>query len=263
MGAATATDIEDLSEGQAMGLWRDAWLGGKHGEWGDEPEIAAFPSKGGTWVLARVPMDWMEFDWQYDDNAPGPEKQRRAAAYAARSGRFPPGIATLSDRTLRHLTAEGRPVRAFVQDGNHRGLAAAIRGDVDYSVLMPRQDFERLVTARSGHGMRFGEGPPREDFKTMVARMKAEKRAVEQALLSAFERSPAVRLDRKGREPLLLILSGEMGPEGGYRISVLAQDGPYTHVIAPTVPGVVEELGRDLPVDLEAATPIGEDAVIA
>lgn len=139
-------DYVELLEDEAEGVWEEAWKAGKHGEWGDVPRH--FPGKGrdDTWVVAELPVALLNFDWEADGATK--KQMARAEVYAREPGSFPPGVALLNERSVRRQQREGaKVVRAFVADGNHRGLATLLRGEARMLMMMPRSDFHRLLGA--------------------------------------------------------------------------------------------------------------------
>lgn len=128
-----------ITEENAEKLWRHLVRKGKYG---DEKREYALPGLGRdkVWYWVEVPLDWLAFDWQSDDSRG--TKLPRARSYAERPGEFPPGIALF----------DGSLPRAHVADGNHRGLAATLRGDKILQMLMPACDAEALWRAKKGVG---------------------------------------------------------------------------------------------------------------
>lgn len=146
-------EVQELTTAEAADEWRLAYLGGRRGLDMVDQEVMLLRQsilfrEDVPWVRVRLPIEWLDFDWQ--DDGPTESKARRALAYAQREGEFPPGVARFSPRT------RSRSDTAYVADGNHRGLAATMRGDEDFLVLMPRDDFERLVEAREARASQAG-----------------------------------------------------------------------------------------------------------
>lgn len=148
MDCPVVKDLLTLAE--ADELWWQIRIAGRHGERPEKekryPIVSDADARGSrfqSWVIAELPFDWLFFDWQMEENEPSERKLARARAYAQAEAPFPPGFATYSGR--------GKPI-AFVQDGNHRGLAASMRGDTSYLVMMPEEDYLRLTAKRGCSG---------------------------------------------------------------------------------------------------------------
>lgn len=92
--------------------------------------------RGAEWVVAEIPIDNLVFQTAADS---GPERLARARQYASMAGAFPPGVASYHGRGRKRQSG-----RAWVQDGNHRVLAASMRGDDHIAMLMPAEEFRAL-----------------------------------------------------------------------------------------------------------------------
>ena len=124
-----AVNVEDVIATHAK-LYRQ----GRHREAPTAAYRAMMETHGTDWVLVRLPLSLLNY--QRADDA-GPERLARAQKYSERSTEFPPGIATYRGRK--------RTAKAFVSDGNHRTLAAEIRGDRSIRMFMPCSEYEALV----------------------------------------------------------------------------------------------------------------------
>jgi hypothetical protein len=122
---------------KVLSLYSDLYAAGHHE--GERPDVQLdiLRGHGADWVLAGVPL-WA-LDYQTVEES-GEARVARARAYAARRGAFPPGIAVYGGRSQRRRTGRG-----YVVDGNHRVLAATLRGDCAVRMFMPAGDYERLV----------------------------------------------------------------------------------------------------------------------
>lgn len=128
--------LDTMTEADAEALWLQLRREGKHGVGGIEPRLPGL-GRDSVWVDVAVPFEWLRYDWQ--ESPPSAAKKDRAARYAEQHGEFPPGVALFNERSaLRGAT------RAFVADGNHRGLAGWLRGDDTVRMLMPASDAARL-----------------------------------------------------------------------------------------------------------------------
>lgn len=128
-----------MSHEQAHALYRRAYREGRHGVEPLEMTARMFSTRPGPWVVAHVPLVALDYQGEADS---GPDRLARAYAYARSPGRFPPGVAFYGERSRARKTR-----RAWVADGNHRALAAFLRGDCAALMLMPEEDYVALVEA--------------------------------------------------------------------------------------------------------------------
>lgn len=129
--------IRSLPKGEAVRTWRKLWLAGKHkGEKLDSVLERSLFRRGERWVEAEVPLELLDADMREAKSI------SRVQSYASRKTPFPPGIAGMGQRALRRGL-----VKASLRDGNHRYHAAVLRGDFTMRVLMPQEDWERLLEA--------------------------------------------------------------------------------------------------------------------
>ncbi len=110
---------------------------------GTETTLTHVPPESTDWILAYIPIAALDYQTVEESGAP---RVARARAYAARSGRLPPGIAKYG----RIYQGTWRPPRirtgkGYVADGNHRVLAAMMRGDRAIRMYMPLLDYVALV----------------------------------------------------------------------------------------------------------------------
>ena len=97
--------------------------------------VRNFAERDATWVLAAVPIAMLDYQTEADSSD---TRIRLARRYAEKGGEFPPGIASYRSAKVR------RTAKAWVRDGNHRVLAAALRGDCAVRMLMPEVEFRVL-----------------------------------------------------------------------------------------------------------------------
>ena len=120
----------------AIAIYETLYERGRHGR---RPLSAErwMAGHGPAWAVAHVPIENLDFmTWE----EASPERRALARLYAERGGAFPPGLATYGPRARRRRTA-----RAFVQDGNHRVLAAELRGHKSALMLMPEPELRALA----------------------------------------------------------------------------------------------------------------------
>ena len=110
---------------------------GRHGEGPDAHVYDYLRERGKLWVLASIPLRMLDYQ---RENESSQGRIERALAYSQRGGVFPPGVAK-----YRHVLRRRRAGVAFVQDGNHRTLAAEMRGDCAIAMFMPRSEYMALV----------------------------------------------------------------------------------------------------------------------
>jgi hypothetical protein len=119
---------------------------GRHGH--DPDDALTERIEGAEWVLAYVPIAALNYQSAAESGAP---RISRARAYAARPGALPPGVAKYSAWAQRRKLARG-----YVLDGNHRVLAAVIRGDKAIRMYLPLYDYAALVRDAGGRVSRPG-----------------------------------------------------------------------------------------------------------
>ena len=124
---------------------------------GNEVTLTHIPEESRDWILAYVPIRALNYQTGDESGAP---RISRARAYAARSGPLPPGIAKYGKYAIRRGFKQ-----AYVADGNHRVMAATLRGDLAIRMYMPLPDYAALVRAVGGQisrPTRGRHGPHRE-----------------------------------------------------------------------------------------------------
>lgn len=129
--------IGHVNVDEVLPIYSDLYAAGHHE--GERPDVQLdiLRKHGREWVLANVPL--VALDYQTVEDS-GEARVARARTYAARGGAFPPGIAVYGGRSQRRRTGRG-----YVVDGNHRVLAATMRGDCAIRMFMPAGDYGRLV----------------------------------------------------------------------------------------------------------------------
>ncbi len=128
--------IERVSLETVLALYSDLYEAGHHQ--GERPNVQLdiLREHGPDWVVATVPIGALDYQTAEES---GEARIARARAYATRSGPFPPGIALYSGRRQKRRTGQG-----YVMDGNHRVLAAILRGDCAIRMFMPTPEYEQL-----------------------------------------------------------------------------------------------------------------------
>ena len=127
---------------------------GRHGRApGNEVTLTLIPEESRDWILAYVPIRALNYQTGDESGAP---RISRARAYAARSGPLPPGIAKYGKYAIRRGFEQ-----AYIADGNHRVMAATLRGDLAIRMYMPLPDYVALVRAVGGQISRPTSRPSR------------------------------------------------------------------------------------------------------
>lgn len=134
--------LRRLSVREAVDLYQRLYERGRHGHPPSLGSYAWMTERGDRWVVAEVPLDNLNFQTATES---GPERIALAREYAKRGGSFPPGVASYHGRARTRRSGQ-----AYVQDGNHRVLAADIRGDDAIAMLMPEDEYRALVEDRRG-----------------------------------------------------------------------------------------------------------------
>ncbi len=117
-----------------------AYSRGRHGHMPDDVTRTCTVQPGpatAEWILAYIPI--RALNYQTAEESGGP-RISRARAYAARPGVLPPGVAKYGAWAQRRKLAKG-----YVSDGNHRVLAAVMRGDRAIRMYMPLSDYAALM----------------------------------------------------------------------------------------------------------------------
>ena len=119
---------------------------------GNEVTLTHIPEESRDWIL-RTSRSARSTTRRRRVRAP---RISRARAYAARSGPLPPGIAKYGKYAIRRGFKQ-----AYVADGNHRVMAATLRGDPAIGMYMPLPDYVALVRAVGGQISRPTSRPSR------------------------------------------------------------------------------------------------------
>jgi hypothetical protein len=133
--------LRTLSVRSAIELYQSLYARGRHGHPPSLGSYAWMTERGDRWVVAEIPLDHLIFQTIAESS---PERLARAQLYAARGGAFPPGTASYAGRSRARKSG-----KAYVQDGNHRVLAADLRGDSSIAMLMPEDEYRALVADAS------------------------------------------------------------------------------------------------------------------
>jgi hypothetical protein len=128
--------VEPVHVEDVFAVYAGVFAAGRRGE-SPREQIALLREHGPEWVLAKVPIAALNYQTAEESSE---ERIARARAYAARPGVFPPGIALYGARSQRRGVGQG-----FVMDGNHRVLAARMRGDCAVRMFMPASDYAALA----------------------------------------------------------------------------------------------------------------------
>jgi hypothetical protein len=129
--------IERLDVHDVVDSYQRLYARGRHGAPPDPAMYEWMFDRGPSWVRATVPLDYLDFQTEEESSQ---ERVERARRYAARGTPFPPGTASYGGRSQRR-----RSGKAYVQDGNHRVLAAHLRGDCAIEMFMPEAEFFAVV----------------------------------------------------------------------------------------------------------------------
>jgi hypothetical protein len=129
--------IERLDVHDVVDSYQRLYARGRHGAPPDPAMYEWMFDRGPIWVRATVPLDYLDFQTEEESSQ---ERVERARRYAARGTPFPPGTASYGGRSQRR-----RSGKAYVQDGNHRVLAAHFRGDCAIEMFMPESEFVAVV----------------------------------------------------------------------------------------------------------------------
>ena len=98
--------------------------------------VENFRDRDRRWVLVMIPLRMLNYTTMSQAND---TRIQLAKDYARRGGEFPPGIGMYERDRGR------RSSRIWVQDGNHRALAAQIRGKHTMRMLMPENEFRAFL----------------------------------------------------------------------------------------------------------------------
>lgn len=125
--------LVDLTASAAAAWYARLFTQGRHGQAPPKEFARSFSARGKEWVVASIPLDRLDYQTREES---GNTRIRLAKDYAKIGGEFPPGVGSYRDRSQRRVTC-----RIYLQDGNHRALAAEFRGDHAIRVLMPAREF--------------------------------------------------------------------------------------------------------------------------
>ena len=159
--------IERLDVHDVVASYQRLYALGRHGVPPDPATYEWMLDRGPRWVRAIVPLDYLDFQTEEESSQ---ERVERARRYAARGTPFPPGTASYGGRSQRR-----RSGKAYVQDGNHRVLAAHFRGDCAIEMFMPEAEFFAVV----------------EDARWREGGAVSEMREVEQGPFDKYRSLPA------------------------------------------------------------------------
>lgn len=100
-------------------------------------KLAWIAARPGPWVLASVPISMLDYQ---DVEQSSAARVMLALRYAERpEATMPPGLASYGARSRAHRTR-----KAYVFDGNHRVLGAALAHRASVPMWMPLEDFLAL-----------------------------------------------------------------------------------------------------------------------
>lgn len=137
--AHKTASVKILTRDQAIALERQTNQSGKHKEVKDwEPSYGHMPE--GDYVLSSLPLTSLHYVDQDPD---------RQEFYAGVGGDLPPVLVHYTEQT-----AKRRGKQAIVMNGNHRCMAAEMRGDREIAVLMPEADYQRFQSISKTAGKR-------------------------------------------------------------------------------------------------------------
>ena len=135
---------------EAIALYQRLYEVGRHRRPPGRGSYAWMFERGERWAIACIPLDNLVFQTWFESS---PESRARAEQYASLPTALPPGVASYAEGTRARAR---RSAKAWVQDGNHRVLAAEIRNQDCALMLMPegevralrRDDRRRMTPAR-------------------------------------------------------------------------------------------------------------------
>ena len=137
--------VEELGVEEVERIHHELYAAGRHGESPGRGFSIWLYEHGRDWVLARVPIDALIYQTEWESSE---ERIALSRVYARRTTELPPGIATYSERAWRR-----RSGKAYVADGNHRILAAIERGDDDVLMFMPAREFRVFAADARSRGL--------------------------------------------------------------------------------------------------------------
>ena len=131
--------LSGLDAAEAAEWYARVYEQGRHQETPPEWKNIArsFAARDRRWVVASIPLDALDYQRAEDSSDTRIALARR---YARRKGEFPPGVGSYGP-----LSQKRRTGRVYVQDGNHRALAAQMRGDRDIRMLMPSTEYRAFM----------------------------------------------------------------------------------------------------------------------
>lgn len=132
--------IDKLSGSEAAAWYARLFEQGRHGRPPPEGIEKSFLRRGRSWVMASIPLNSLIYHSKKDASS---TRIALARKYAKQGGEFPPGVGSYDPRR--------EPVKVWIQDGNHRALAAQMRGDRAVHVLMPTVEYRAFIRDRRVH----------------------------------------------------------------------------------------------------------------
>ena len=126
--------LDKLSGSEAAAWYARLFEQGRHGCPPPEGVEKSFLRRGRSWVVASIPLSSLIYHSKKDASS---TRIALARKYAKQGGVFPPGVGSYDSRH--------GPVKVYIQDGNHRALAAQMRGDRAVHVLMPTSEYRAFV----------------------------------------------------------------------------------------------------------------------
>ena len=135
--------LDKLSGSEAAAWYARLFEQGRHGRPPPEGVEKSFLRRGRSWVMASIPLSSLIYHSKKDASG---TRIALARKYAKQGGEFPPGVGAYDPRI--------RPRKVYIQDGNHRALAAQMRGDRAVHVLMPSIEYRRFIQDRNRYATR-------------------------------------------------------------------------------------------------------------
>ena len=126
-----------VSASEAAAWYARLFEQGRHGRPPPEGVAKSFLRRGRCWVVASIPLGSLIYHSKKDASS---TRIALAKKYAKQGGEFPPGVGSYDPRI--------QPGKVYIQDGNHRALAAQMRGDRAVHVLMPMVEYRAFVRDR-------------------------------------------------------------------------------------------------------------------
>lgn len=125
--------LKHVSAIDVVDSYKKLYASGRHQKLPPDSQYQWIIDRGPRWVLANISLDALDFQTISES---GPDRIARAQHYASLPTALPPGTASYNTRSQKR-----RAGKAYVTDGNHRVLAAEMRGDCAVRMFMQEDEF--------------------------------------------------------------------------------------------------------------------------